>query len=266
MKCVECCAPVSYLYTKFGRGNQNIRLAQCDNCKKFADKYIELDFVLLSIDVILMKPQVYRHLLFNSLNSRNFRNVLNFAFLVILFDVFLIWSRLETRATQFPLSVTKESFVSRPIALQYLFLLFLCISETIVYHLALLLLLRLCLGWRLFQSACGAVIMSSSTKMLPVFMVIWDYDVPAAAMVVEWVVLLSNTEALSILLENVSFFRIGLLVFFASLCRSVFVYGLLHVLTFLPLQPPAHCMSLGPHLSFLCKLVHSVTLTTQTAV
>lgn len=45
------------------------------NCKQFADKYIELDVVLISMDVILMKPQVYRHLLFNSLSARTFRNV-----------------------------------------------------------------------------------------------------------------------------------------------------------------------------------------------
>jgi hypothetical protein len=40
-----------------------------DKCKKFADKYIEHDFVVLFIDIILIKPQVYRHLLYNRLGT-----------------------------------------------------------------------------------------------------------------------------------------------------------------------------------------------------
>jgi hypothetical protein len=46
-------------------------------CKKFADKYIEHDFVVLFIDIILIKPQVYRHLLYNRLGTADGRlNVL----------------------------------------------------------------------------------------------------------------------------------------------------------------------------------------------
>jgi hypothetical protein len=48
-----------------------------DKCKKFADKYIEHDFVVLFIDIILIKPQVYRHLLYNRLGTADDRlNVL----------------------------------------------------------------------------------------------------------------------------------------------------------------------------------------------
>ena len=44
-----------------------------DKCKKFADKYIEHDFVVLFIDIILIKPQVYRHLLYNRLGTADDR-------------------------------------------------------------------------------------------------------------------------------------------------------------------------------------------------
>jgi len=51
-----------------------------DQCKKFADKYIEHDFVVLFIDIILIKPQVYRHLLYNRLGTADDRlNVSNTA-------------------------------------------------------------------------------------------------------------------------------------------------------------------------------------------
>ena len=31
---------------------------QCPRCKRFADKYVEHDFVVLFIDLVLVKPQV----------------------------------------------------------------------------------------------------------------------------------------------------------------------------------------------------------------
>jgi hypothetical protein len=41
---------------------------------------------------------------------------------------------------------------------------------------------------------------SSSTKLFPILMVIWEYDVPAAARALGWAVVANNVEALKILL------------------------------------------------------------------
>ena len=38
----------------------DVRLTQCPRCKRFADKYVEHDFVVLFIDLVLVKPQVCR--------------------------------------------------------------------------------------------------------------------------------------------------------------------------------------------------------------
>ena len=35
-----------------------MRLTQCPRCQRFADKYVEYDFVVLFIDLVLIKPQV----------------------------------------------------------------------------------------------------------------------------------------------------------------------------------------------------------------
>jgi hypothetical protein len=35
-----------------------VRLTQCPRCKRFADKYVEHDNVVLFIDLVLIKPQV----------------------------------------------------------------------------------------------------------------------------------------------------------------------------------------------------------------
>lgn len=67
MICIECTEPVQSLYTQYSPSN--IRLTACPRCNKFADKYIEYDNVLIFVDVILLKPQAYRHLVFNVLTS-----------------------------------------------------------------------------------------------------------------------------------------------------------------------------------------------------
>lgn len=43
---------------KEGGGGGDVRLTQCPRCKRFADKYVEHDFVVLFIDLVLVKPQV----------------------------------------------------------------------------------------------------------------------------------------------------------------------------------------------------------------
>lgn len=35
-----------------------MRLTQCPRCQRFADKYVEYDFVVIFIDLVLIKPQV----------------------------------------------------------------------------------------------------------------------------------------------------------------------------------------------------------------
>lgn len=39
-------------------GGGDVRLTQCPRCRRFADKYVEHDFVVLFIDLVLVKPQV----------------------------------------------------------------------------------------------------------------------------------------------------------------------------------------------------------------
>lgn len=46
-----------------------------------------------------------------------------------------------------------------------------------------------------------ALLVSSSTKLFPILMVVWEYDVPAAARSLGWAVVANNVEALRILLD-----------------------------------------------------------------
>jgi len=61
--CIECRFPISTLYTTYSKADdkalgKGVRLTQCPRCKRFADKYVEHDFVVLFIDLVLIKPQV----------------------------------------------------------------------------------------------------------------------------------------------------------------------------------------------------------------
>ena len=65
--CIECRYPVTQLYTTYSKADDHslgkgVRLTQCPRCKRFADKYVEHDFVVLFIDLVLIKPQVRPHL------------------------------------------------------------------------------------------------------------------------------------------------------------------------------------------------------------
>jgi len=51
------------------------------------------------------------------------------------------------------------------------------------------------------NSVSTALLVSSSTKLFPILMVIWEYDVPAAARSLGWAVVANNVEALKILLD-----------------------------------------------------------------
>src|SRR5260370_2627951 len=61
--CIECRYPVKTLYTEYSGADDRssghgVRLTVCRNCGRFCDKYVEHDFVVLFIDLVLIKPQV----------------------------------------------------------------------------------------------------------------------------------------------------------------------------------------------------------------
>ncbi|KAL3466315.1 Arv1-like family-domain-containing protein [Aspergillus heterothallicus] len=135
--CIECSYPVSHLYSAYSRADdrslgKGVRLTQCPRCKRFADKYVEHDFVVIFIDLVLIKPQVYRHLLFNRLEGDEHkfdRSIIRLGVLLLLFDVYLTWARIEKSPS------LGSTFLSRaPIIVQYLFFLSLNALSTLAHH------------------------------------------------------------------------------------------------------------------------------------
>ncbi|GAV52902.1 hypothetical protein ZYGR_0AI01840 [Zygosaccharomyces rouxii] len=66
MICIECAQPADCLFMVYS--NRHIQLTDCSHCQKVVDRYVEFDNVLLFIDLLLLKPGAYRHLVYNSLD------------------------------------------------------------------------------------------------------------------------------------------------------------------------------------------------------
>ncbi|KAL1412524.1 sterol homeostasis protein [Vanrija albida] len=62
--CTTCAHPAPHVYTTY-TSKSNIRLGVCTNCGAFIDPLIEAPALLLVLDLVLLKPRVFLHLLFN---------------------------------------------------------------------------------------------------------------------------------------------------------------------------------------------------------
>ncbi|KAK6828635.1 hypothetical protein PG987_011976 [Apiospora arundinis] len=220
--CIECRHPVKTLWTQYsGAGDpssgHNIRLTVCKTAAASAT--------------------IYRHLLHNTLMREGDQfdpSIVRLGTLLLLFDVYLTWARIEKQTVPAspPAAGTAisaaggspgdelqnqivgsnlGSLAQQPIVFQYMFFLILCTCSTLAFQLSIRFLtssplsplnqLGLLRTYTRPNSVSTALLVSSSTKLFPILMVIWDYDVPAAARSLGWAVVLNNVEALKILLD-----------------------------------------------------------------
>ncbi|KAL8796409.1 MAG: hypothetical protein Q9195_001316 [Heterodermia aff. obscurata] len=187
-------------------GGADVRLTQCPRCKRFADKYVEHDFVVLFIDLVLVKPQVYRHLLFNRLGRDDDEldlpkpSIIRLGTLLLLFDVYLTWIRIEAVPSHL---ISSSSIPYLHILVQYVFYLLLCTLTALAQHITVRWLAArfgLSITHHPQQSTSPeltsqntsesvtatpratangistALFVSSCMKLFPILMVVWKYD------------------------------------------------------------------------------------------
>lgn len=162
-------------------------------------------------------------------------SIIRLGVLLLLFDVYLTWARIEkqTLPNGLPSANSLGELAMQPIVFQYLFfresspnhastltnfaskltqfVVVLCALSTIAFHVSIRFLTSsrfspLCLLGTMPRyprpnSVSTALLVSSSTKLFPILMVVWEYDVPAAARSLGWAVVANNVEALRILLD-----------------------------------------------------------------
>lgn len=91
-----------------------------------ADRFVEFDYVIIFIEMVLHKPQVYRHLLFNTEmftpvcagRLQRWARWAKLCMLMVLFDVYIKWSQVERRDI---VLATSSNFLS-----VYLYLVLIC--------------------------------------------------------------------------------------------------------------------------------------------
>ncbi|KAI4176728.1 MAG: hypothetical protein LQ343_000821 [Gyalolechia ehrenbergii] len=196
----------------------DVRLTQCPRCKRFADNEASGGCTAST-----KYRQVYRHLLFNRLGHEDDEldpSITRLGTLLLLFDVYLTWSRIESLP---PLLTASSPIPHLPILLQYVFYLLLCATMTASQHLTIRWLAQMTgLGARSINETDGgqrddddaparstangistALFVSSCMKLFPILMVVWKYDDAGGSVGrgVEGAVAVQNLEALRILLE-----------------------------------------------------------------
>ncbi|KIW66966.1 hypothetical protein PV04_06246 [Phialophora macrospora] len=213
--CITCSTPVKELYTVYSKADdrtlgKGVRLTQCPNCKRFADKYVEHDFVVLFIDLVLIKPQVYRHLLFNRLGRSDDKfdpSILRLGTLLVLFDVYITWARVEKSNAGDGGRPVNSQLSEMPILAQYLFFLTMNVLATFAQHGIIRALTRILVSNQSRQSQAlenatptippnaaadariavatshanpsaisTALLVSSCTKLFPILLVIWPTE------------------------------------------------------------------------------------------
>ncbi|KAK4956107.1 hypothetical protein LTR66_013385 [Elasticomyces elasticus] len=124
---------------------------------------------------------------------------------------------------------------TQPILLQYVFFLLLCFFETLAFHLPIRALLSLPLHLPFSYLVpyyphphliSTAIIVSSFTKLFPLLLLVWNYDLPSSASAVSWAVIINNVAALEILLDC-GYIRAVVLAAFGAVCRAGVGWGIL---------------------------------------
>lgn len=206
MICVECTNPdIDRLFSEFK--SKYIQLTICPKCGNLADKYIEFDNVIVFLDMILLKPQAYRHLAYNvveetifgdnkgdsktnqgSFSFGQYKKLIRYCVLAILFEVYLIWAYEEKSDHHTKLM---DLVLQSSAPLQYAFFVIQQLVDRATFCLLINLLYRKVLGWPKTEStslkssirssyySCVLLVttcMSLAVKCVPIIMLIWPYE------------------------------------------------------------------------------------------
>lgn len=100
--CINCTNRVTELYKKYSANV--LKLRTCNQCHELADKYIEFEPIITSIDLLLLSQPACRHVLFNT----NFRIHWKLNFILFLLDAYFLWQGRSHLFIKNDVNFTKE--------------------------------------------------------------------------------------------------------------------------------------------------------------
>lgn len=227
MICVECTNPdIECLYSEFN--SKYIKLTICPQCGNLADKYIEFDNVMVFLDILLLKPQAYRHLAYNVVENvifgdvkgkvtgskssvARYKKLIRYFILTILFEVYLIWADEEKKEHR---TKIMDRVLQAPVRWQYFYFICQQATERVTFCFLVDLFYKRILRWpqstnkilhSRYQSGYFSSVllvttsMSLAVKCLPIIMLIWPYDnIVVASAAVDVLGVFNTIEALRI--------------------------------------------------------------------
>lgn len=198
-RCVNCGRGIKTLFVQYSPGN--IRLMKCENCKAVADPYIECEFMIILIDLILHKTKAYRHLLFNMLNldAGDAKGVfLKSSFVYFLLDTCRI-SLLNNSKDDWDSSgsLLASIWTCGKVLMDVLLGNFIFIS---VIVLGTRFLLNLSLDISRYKEIILAILISSYFKLFLLAMMVWEFP-SSVLFIIDIFVLSSNAVALRVVTQ-----------------------------------------------------------------
>lgn len=198
---MKCGHGVEKLYTQYSPGN--IRLLKCSNCKSVSDEYIECELLILIIDLILHKPQAYRHLLFNVLHHKNSDiDTLLFksSFFFLLLDAYKLWILSEISKEWSILSLELKYLGCSVVGNLVFFCVLFVFSRTFLTFVE---------GFSGYKTLLLTMVVSSYLKVYMLSMLVWEF--PASVVyIIDLFVMSSNLVALQVISESSFTICVGL--------------------------------------------------------
>lgn len=102
-RCIQCLEPADSLYRTYTR-ESTIKLSQCEQCGHNVDPYCEREWLLVVIDIVLLRCEAYRHVMFNRLSGyrrvhESYRKSLQLVVGSSVLQAYLLW---EAHRSQHP--------------------------------------------------------------------------------------------------------------------------------------------------------------------
>jgi len=222
---------VSEVYKDYGRGN--IRLSRCHKCNKLADKYVEFEMVIIFLDLVLLTPQVYRHILFNRMSYYDKGidvTCMKIALAYLLSEVYMKHMMGVKGGWQ-------SLFQPQNVETYFTALLFSTL-ELCIFLTAIILAVSVIYGRRYaiikYNYLVMALIISTFSKPLQLFLVVWDCQ-PIFTTIVDIFIFASNVVATKVFLDcsikhalAIITFGFGVKCLFQLLCGNAPPILLLH--------------------------------------
>jgi len=74
--CIECNSSIQVLYVEYSK--ENVKLYRCPTCRSIADKYIEYEEILVSIDLLLHREEVCDVMCCDVMSCLSYHNIMQY--------------------------------------------------------------------------------------------------------------------------------------------------------------------------------------------